>query len=409
MLETPPMNTPEHEKRALLMNKSVAYRYARILGRAIVVAGIAGFIVYRTKFAPVSVIGYSVGKGDVVAEAMGTGTVGVRTRAVIGSRIQGRVVELGADQNDRVSKGQMLVRLDDSDLARQAEMAEAGLAATRATLERVRADGDRAKAVLDQARLSNRRFEELRAAQSVSQSDLDKSLEGLRVAEADVARAKAAVEEAVRQVETAEKTVAYRKALVDETRIASPFDGLIVRRDREIGDIVVPGAPVFDLIDPQVVWVSAWVDESRMAEIRRDQPARIVFRSEPEVEYPGRVARVGREVDRETREYVVDVFVDRLPSAWALGQRADVHIRTGSRRDVVVVPPRYVTWVEGGAGVFREIDGVARWTPVETGIRGREGLEILGGLGIGDVVFAPPVSKPGVSPRSIEGRRVVVR
>ena len=86
-----------------------------------------------------------------------------------------------------------------------------------------------------------------------------------------------------------------------------PFDGLITRRDRDLGDIVVPGACIFQLISTEDIWVSAWVDESFRAVLQPGQKARIVFRSEPGKDYAGSVIRISREVDRETREFLVDV------------------------------------------------------------------------------------------------------
>ena len=81
----------------------------------------------------------------------------------------------------------------------------------------------------------------------------------------------------------------------------SPYDGLVTRRDRDPGGIVVPGASILQLVATNEIWVSAWVDETAMTGLKVDQPARVVFRSEPAKNYAGEVARLGRETDRETR------------------------------------------------------------------------------------------------------------
>lgn len=93
----------------------------------------------------------------------------------------------------------------------------------------------------------------------------------------------------------------------------SPYDGLITRRDRDPGGIVVPGASILQLVATNEIWVSAWVDETAMAGLKTGQPARVAFRSEPAKSYAGKVARLGREADREMREFVVDVRVKELP------------------------------------------------------------------------------------------------
>ena len=73
------------------------------------------------------------------------------------------------------------------------------------------------------------------------------------------------------------------------------------------------------LIDTREIWISAWVDETAIAALEVGQPVRVVFRSEADRNYSGEVARLGREADRETREFMVDVRVQQLPVNWAVG------------------------------------------------------------------------------------------
>ena len=266
------------------------------------------------------------------SEVMGTGTLEARVRTTVSSRIQERLAELQVDQGDAVRKGQLLARLDDAELQQQVAIAEAVLAAAKRTADRVRADLERAKAVLAQAERDETRLRGLVAAQAVSQADADKALEGLKVAEADLQRSTAAIAEAEGQVLVAEKTLLHRREQLAFTRITAPYDGLILRRDREPGDLLVPGGSLLELISLDELWVSAWVDETAIARVAPGQPARVVFRSEEGRSYPGVVARLGRETDRETREFLVDVRVTELPKNWTIGQRAEVFIQTGQVR-----------------------------------------------------------------------------
>lgn len=225
---------------------------------------------------------------------------------------------------------QVLVRLDDRDLKQQAQAAEASVAAARAALERLKADKARAVAVLEQAGRDHERLADLLRRQLAASVEADKAVEAFRVAQADLTRAEAAILEGQKNLIAAEETLEYHRARLADTTITAPFAGLIVRRDRDPGDIVVPGSAIMVLISLDEIWVSAWVDESAMSQLRQGQTARIVFRSEPNRSYEGHVARLGRETDRETREFLVDVRVGRLPENWAVGQRAEVY-RRGSR------------------------------------------------------------------------------
>jgi HlyD family secretion protein len=372
----------------------------------ILLAAIVGFVTYRMKFAPVPIVAQEVKSAAIVAEVMGTGTLEARIKTTISPRIQERLAEVLVDQNDAVKSGQLLARLDDGELKRQVEVAEAARAAAQATLDRVRTDENRALAVVKQAQLNHQRVSELMATKVSSQDELDKAIETLQVAEADVKRSQAAIAEAQSQVVTAEKNLAYQKERLTYTQILSPYDGLVVRRDRDPGGVVVPGGSLLQLISTNEIWVSAWVDESAMAGLATGQSARVVFRSEPGKIYSGEVARLGRETDRETREFLVDVRVKQLPQNWTVGQRAEVFIETGRKSGALVIPQRFIQWRDGKPGVFLNDHGRAKWRSVTLGLRGHETVEVAQGLTAGESVVAPREPK---QPPLTDGQRISPR
>ena len=298
----------------------------------LIAAGIAGFAAYQLKVKPAGVIAPSMTQSDVAAEVMGTGTLEARVKTTVSARIQERLAEVLVDQGDKVKAGQLLARLDDAEIKQQVAIAEATLAAARQTAARVTADLARSEAVLAQARLDHKRMTGWLASKAVSQADTDRAVEALHVAEADLKRSNAAIAEAQGQVLVAEKTLLYRKEQMAFTQIHAPYDGLIIRRDRDPGDMLVPGGALMEIISLDEIWVSAWVDETAISKVAAGQMARIVFRSESDKNYPGVVSRIGRETDRETREFLVDVRVNELPKNWTIGQRAEVYIQTEQAR-----------------------------------------------------------------------------
>jgi HlyD family secretion protein len=360
----------------------------------LLVAAVIAFAVYRLKFSPVPVIAHKLSTGEVRGEIMGTGTLEARVKTTISPRIQERLAEVLVDQGDWVKGGQLLARLDDSETRQQVAIAEATLSAARATVERVRADETRAQAVLQQSKLDHRRTTELLAGKIAAQADFDKAVEALHVAEADLKRAESAIVEAERQVLTAEKNLLYQKEHLTFTEMRSPFDGLVTRRDRDAGGIVVPGASVLQVVATNEIWVSAWVDETATAGLRIGQPASVIFRSEPAKRYAGEVARLGREADRETREFVVDVRVKQLPENWTIGQRAEVLIESGCKTDVLLLPNQFIQWRENKPGVFVHDHGLACWRSISVGLRGAREVEALQGLSTGEQII-----------RSVEGQK----
>lgn len=377
------------------------------MGRPLKVIVIAALIlggIYWFKFSPIPVAEHVVQRGPLVAEVMGTGTLEARVQAIISPKISNRIEQILADQGDRVSAGAVLVRLDDDELLQQVAIAQASLEAEVAALERIKTDRQRAVAVFDQAQTSYTRTQSLIESNAVSQDDLDKATEGLAVAAAGVSHSEAAIAEEQKKIVAAEQTLEYHRARLTDTEILAPFDGLIIKRNREPGDIVVPGSSIMTLISLDELWIRAWIDETEMAKLAEGQSARVVFRSEPDRSYPGTVARLGKEADRETREFVVDVRVLELAKNWAVGQRAEVFIEASSKDDAIQLPADKVITRKGERGVFVHEDNQARWRPITTGLRSRNSVEITDGLQAGEAVVTPIHSRASLS----DGRRVAV-
>jgi len=368
-----------------------------------ILAAIAVFVVYRVRYAPISVDSRAAAVGPIVSEVMGTGTLEARVSATISPKISGLVTQVLADQGDRVAKGQVLATLYDGDLRQQVKMAQADLETTKAGVDRAAADITGAEATAVQARASYARNVQLLSKKFISDDDFDKATQTRDVAEAQLKRAQLAKVELERQVLKAEETLRYYQELLAYTSISSPFDGLIIHRGGEPGDVVVPGSEILQIISTDQMWVSAWVDETAMASLAVGQPARIVFRSEPDKACSGAVTRLAPSADRETREFLVDVTAKDLPKAWAVGQRAEVYIQTAIKNDALLVPQQAIAWRKGQPGLFVSNSGHAKWHNITLGLRGAEAIEVTNGLTAGDLVVWPHDPKNG---SLTEGRAV---
>lgn len=336
-----------------------------------------------------------VSAGELLAEAPGTGTLEARVAVTLGPGITGRLVEVAADEGQRVAAGDLLLRLDDDELRRQVAMSQADLQAAEAGRARARAETTRAQAVLDAAARELARVGELVTRTILSASELDRAADARAVADAALAAARAGEAEAALRQEAAAQALAVHEARLSETRVLSPVDGLVIRRLREPGDVVVGGGPVLSVVATAEMWVRAWVDESALPRLAVGLPARVVFRAEPERSFPAAVVRVGREVDRETREMLVDVRLEALPAAWAVGQRADVFITLERVQAAATLPSDLLVWREGVVGAHVLEGGRVRWRPLSLGLQGLEGVEVLQGLRPGDVAVAGPDVRDG--------------
>lgn len=373
-------------------------------GKVALVLALIGAAVWWFKFAPVVIESHLVSSGEVVVEVLGTGTLDAHIKATVSTKIPGRLVKVNADEGDRVEAEQILARLDDDDLKHEVEIEEANVAARKATIERLQADIVHAKATLELATANENRVRQLLVSKAIAQEDFDRAVEALVVAQAAQSRAEAGLAEGRKQLTATEKSLEFRQARLDDAIIRAPFAGIVVRRDRNAGDVVVPGSSIVVMIATEELWIDAWVDETQMARLLPGQPARVAFRSEPERSYVGKVIRVGRETDPETRETRVDVGPQQLPANWSVGQRAEVYIETARKHAEAIVPLRFLVWREGQPGVFVDANGRAAWRSLTLGLLGRELAEVQDGLESGEVVLAP--AGPNRA-KVVEGQRVV--
>jgi RND family efflux transporter MFP subunit len=357
------------------------------------VAAVLGIPLYVYRFSPVVVQTTHVAPGTIVAEVLGTGTLEARVGMTISSKIAGRIQTVRVDQGTQVAAGDLLVELDADELAQQAAIAQANVQAAQAGLLRLQADKRRAEAVHTQAEANFDRIRSLVQQAAISRDEEDKATELLSVASAEIARAEAAWAEGQKVLLSAEKTLQYHQARLNDARIVAPFPGMITKRHREAGDVAVPGGSILSLISTDELWISAWVDETEMARLRVGQPARVVFRSQPNCPYTGQVVRLAQEVDRETREFLVDVRLSELPQNWAVGQRAEVYLEVEAREASAAIPADYLVRTPQGAQVWVLDQGVLQLRPVELGIRGPQGVEVVAGLQAGQSVV-DPVSLP---------------
>jgi HlyD family secretion protein len=369
-------------------------RFIRVGWKIALILLIASVIVYRLYFAPVPVDSYTVKIGPITNEAMGTGTLEARVRTTISPKISGRIAQIFVDQGDNVVKGQKLLTMDDEDLCQQVEMAKAELSFAQAGVEMAVSQIKSAEATQKQAKTSFDRQSKLVSSGAVSADAFEKAQQQLEVAQAGLSQAQSAKIEAEKLVAKDDASLQFAQAQLAYTVINAPFDGLIVKRSRDSGDIVVPGSMVLDMISLDQLWISAWVDETMLDKLKVGQISKIVFHSDPKTELPGKIARISPQVDTETREVLVDVTVDRLPQSWAVGQRAEVYIETDRKENVMVIPQRVIVWRQEKSGVFVIDNGRTRWQKIDLGLQGKDKAEAAKGLQQGQIVLIPGSSPP---------------
>ncbi|MBR5886304.1 MAG: efflux RND transporter periplasmic adaptor subunit, partial [Alistipes sp.] len=237
----------------------------------------------------------------------------------------------------------------------------------KSSLKSIPAEGSRysvPKANLEYAVSMFQRSEKLLSSNAESRSTYDKNRQNMLVAKAGLEQAEKRRIEAESTIAKHQAQIAYYKTKLAETRLTAPFDALIVRRNREQGAIVNPGVSIMDIVDTSTIWASVWVDETQIASLKTGLAVDVVFRTLPQQRFAGKVCRLWRETDRETREYKVDIALEKLPPNWTLGQRLEVFIKVSAPKICVNIPSNLVSWKNAQPFVMAVVSGKIIERPV---------------------------------------------
>jgi len=346
---------------------------------------------------PVPVI--AVKKVEVLGTVHGPGTVQSKVPVTVSAKITGVLEKLYADQGERVKKGQLLAELDAIELRAREMAAQAGKNRAQRDLARAQADMIKAQANLGLAQSNYQRDLEVFKPGYISKAAFDTTKAQLKVAESEVAATKAGVTALEATVKQAESETHAAAALHNYTRILAPMEGLITVRKAEIGNTIAPGTPIFQMVDLAQIWVAAWIDETKVAQLREGQPAAIKLRSGRV--FQGVVVRLNKEADTVTRELEVDVNFAQLPEPLVIGEEAEVDIDTG--RVIAPAVPLTAIMERDGKTVVLVVDhGRLVLRPVTPGLNDGKRIAILEGLKEGDLVVPQPVNlKPGTQVKPV--------
>ena len=365
-------------------------RHLKTIIKLFTVIIIAAIAFYFWKLAPVKVQTFEVKSSSIQQTVFGTGTLEGKNRLAISPRETGAIRKLYADQGDVVKAGTLLVEMDSDDIVQQLKVAEAELTVAQAALQRIDAEIRSARANFEYANTMFQRSEKLLSSNAESRSTYDKNRQNKLVAKAELEQAEKRRIEAEATLAKHQAQIAYYKTKLSETRLTAPFDALIVRRNREQGAIVNPGVSIMDIVDTSAIWASVWVDETQIALLQTGLAVDVVFRAFPNQRFTGKICRLWRETDRETREYKVDIALDKLPPNWTLGQRLEVYIKVSKPENCVNIPANLVSWKNNQPFVLAVVDGKITERPVKLGIRSQNKVEIISGLQAGDKIVMQP-------------------
>ncbi|MFH0810619.1 MAG: efflux RND transporter periplasmic adaptor subunit [Pseudomonadota bacterium] len=316
-----------------------------------------------------------------------SGYVVAQRKAAVASKGTGRLEYLGVEEGSHVKAGQIIARLENDDLKARRREIVANLATARAALAQ-------AEAELADAGRNHRRQKTLLAEGVVARAQYDTAQARYDIATAAQATARS-------QIRAAEAALAAAEVNIEYTNIRAPFDGVILTKNADVGEVVAPlgssvntRAAVVTMADMSSLDVEADVSESNLGKVRAGQPTEIQLDALPGVRLPGRVHMIVPTADRSKATVLTKIrFLE--PDARVLPEMsakvAFLSRPVGKEERPVLAVPREALVGRGGKTIaFVVKDGLAHETTVRTGRVLGNLTEVSVGLKAGDQVVLRP-------------------
>lgn len=330
-------------------------------------------------------------EGPVASSYIVTGTLRGLNTATLTSRLMGYVETLDVAVGERVVRGQLLATLDDADPRAGLLQANAGTLEAQAARAQYEQQSQAAAAVLQMARTTHERMAALRARQAVSQQQADEAETAFRAAEAQYEASRSGMSRADSHIAQSRAMVLSARAALDYTRVRAPFDGMVLARPAQVGELAAPGAPLYVLEQEGGLRVEVAVPESLAGSVQLGQTVEVHVDANARV-LTGTVGEVSPQVDAAARAFVVKVD---LPSDALEGLNPGMFARVHFPRqahDQLTVPVAAVSARGSLDRVFVVDDGVVEVRLVTLGAVQGDRVAVLSGLSRGEVVVVAPPS-----------------
>jgi HlyD family secretion protein len=447
-----------------------------IVGAVALVGLVAGGIIW-SKGGVVTVQTIKVTRQDLAAIVTASGEIKPPTAnlANVNANSYGKITGIFVKEGDTVKKGQLLLKTEAVQATANVDAQEAALNTTKADVEGLEAAVQSAAAALktSQANLQTAQANLVRAQQEfkrgedllrdrlIAQNEFDTRLNNVKVAQAtldanqaQVAQAKAQLQQATYNLESARARVAQNQAQLvgyldarDKTIYASPLNGIVTSLPVHVGENVVPGIQnavgslLYQVSDLAVITAEVKVDETDIVNVKLGQPAEVTIDAIPNKTFKGKVTEIGQSAvgrtsgattgtststTEEAKDFKVVVTLDDPPPGLRPGLSTTAKITTATRQNAVTIPIQALTvrtrrqleeeesskgakgkvqaatsqpttsakdkGKEEVQGAFRLKDGRAVFVPVESGIMGQSDVEVLKGVQPNEEIVSGPFS-----------------
>lgn len=340
----------------------------------------------------------SITRGAIIATFSVTSTVVPLQQASLSSVVSGNVLSVVPQIGERVSRGELLVKIDDSTLRAQRAQAAARLAQLRATYTggttSAQASLASAKVAYDTDKLNLSRDQELYRQGYVAKADLDRAGSQSAASEAaykaaQVAAANASLtgddSAAMADLRNAQAAVQALDTQIAQTNVSAPFDGVVTARNVDPGTLASPGTVLMQVAQLDPVFVDAGISSGDLQNVAVGKPVTVTVESIPGRVWHAQVSYLNLSAEPGTLTYQARVRVANPDLVLRGGMVATVAIERLRKSGVLIAPRASIFQTDAGYAMFIIDQGKAKTIPVDVGISNDQQAEV-----------SSPELKPGV-------------
>jgi len=345
-----------------------------------------------------------------------TGSLAGDEQTDVAPQTSGKVIAVGVDIGSYVRRGQMIVRLDDSELKLRVEQSVAQVNQAKASVRQAEekiglksgqafdpnrvAEVASAKVALDLADKNLRRAEKLIESGDVSRSfydsqksQRDQLKEQYEAAVAQARQNYAAVVVARTNVANAEAQLALAQKSLSYSVIPAPIDGFVAERNADMGEYVSPQQKVATIVRTNPVRIRIDIPEQAIPEVHVGQSVSMSTSAWPDKNFSGRIARIAPNVTANSRTLTVEAEIENSSGVLKPGQFATVRILQPRPQAAVLIPARAVTTESGVSRVFVIKNGHSEQRLVQLGQTEGDLIEVKSGIAADEQVATSNLEK----------------
>jgi RND family efflux transporter MFP subunit len=329
---------------------------------------------------------------NVANELEAPGSVIAQSTAQVAARTMGTVLLVAVREGDNVKRGQVLAQLDERELSARRSAAQAASRGAKAGVVQATKAVAAAQAQADVMKKTYDRYNYLKEQKSVSPQEFDEVAAKQKAAEANLEQAKAALSQSEAGLAQAESEEHAAESVASYARVVAPFDGRVIRRSVELGSLASPGMPLFVVEVTSRYQLEATLPAEALESVKNNALVRVQLDGLPEKSLTGKVVEI--EAGADQTSHTLKARVD-LPkeSGVRSGMFGRAYFAQGEKR-ALVLPVEALVSRGQLRGIFVVDDtGLIHWRIVTLGKSTGNGVEVLSGLNVGELVVLNPGSQ----------------